>query len=335
MAKIVLTGIGHSVPPHLISNEFFETLDIESSSEWVKERTGIESRYSVLPEEIIRRLRSGDLEKSDLWKEKLATPLAEMTDGAWEQACNMTGNAAFSPDFLICGTSVPDFFIPANASKIAQKLCLSSLSFDVNTACSSFVTNLAVARGMLSQGEYRSAAIFNVERYTTQLDFRDKKTCVLFGDGASCALLQQTDGSHGLELVDVVLHSDPAGSDHVQIPIHDTFSQNGAAVQKFAIGKTVQVVSEIMDRNRLSSGDLRFFIGHQANLRMLQATIKKLGLSPEQHLYNVTTHGNQGAAGAPSVLAQNWKRYVPGDYIVVAVVGSGLTWGAALFRRGV
>lgn len=330
--RIVITGLGHQVSDHLISNDFFETLDIDSSSEWVKERTGIESRYSVLSPELIRQLRTGALDKSDLWKRNLVTSLADMAVVPWKQACERNGAVGFSPDLTICGTSVPDFFIPAHASKIAHKLGLGGVSFDVNSACSSFVSNLAVSRAMLLQDNYFRAAIFNVERYSTQLNFRDRGTCVLFGDGASCALLQRTNCLPGLQIVDVILHSDPSGCDHVQIPVFDTFSQQGASVQKFAIGKTAQVTSEIMDRNGLQSKDIAYFIGHQANLRMLQATTKKLGFTPEQHLYNVDTHGNQGAAGAPSVLSQNWERFRPGDYVVVTVVGSGLTWGAALLR---
>jgi 3-oxoacyl-[acyl-carrier-protein] synthase-3 len=236
---------------------------------------------------------------------------------------------------LICGTSIPDFYIPANASTIAKKLDLTCVSLDVNSACSSFITDLAAAKGFFSFEEYNSIAIFNPERYMMNLDYSDRKSCVLFGDGSACAILVKTNDTHvqGLELLDIVLHSDPSGADQVIIPADGHFYQNGHAVQKFAISKSYAVTKEILDRNQLSCEKLSYFIGHQANLRMLQSLATKLGLTPEQHLTNVEQFGNQGAAGAPCVLSANWNLFKSGDLILVAVVGSGLTWGAALFRK--
>ena len=156
---------------------------------------------------------------------------------------------------------------------------------------------------------------------------------MLFGDSAASCLLETAPDVQGLELLDTIVHSAPSGFEHVRLPDGGTFGQNGAAVQKFAVTKTVAVTVEILARNNVPREELGYFIGHQANFRMLTSCIEKNGLTHSQHLFNVDTKGNQGATGAATVLSTHWDRYTPGQLIVVAVVGSGLTWGAALFRR--
>ena len=244
------------------------------------------------------------------------------------------GGRTVSPvDQVIAGTSVPDWDIPANACAIAAGIGLECAAFDVNSACSTFVVDLHVARGLLTNEMARTVAVFNPERYTTRLDYTDRASCVLFGDSASAAILETASDAEGLELVDTVVHSSPAGFEHVKIPDSGCFSQNGHAVQKFAVTRTVQVFHEIVERNGLSQSDVAYFIGHQANYRMLTSACQKNGINESQHLFNVDVRGNQGAAGASSVLSSNWERFRSGDHVVVAVVGSGLTWGAALLRR--
>lgn len=335
-SKILLVATGHMHPEHAISNQFFESLDIESAADWVHERTGIKNRFSVLPSDTIRKLRYKETSISKLREENALPSLAEMTEKPWQMAIERSPHKTQLPiDLVICGTSVPDFNIPAQASLIAKHLNIQATSFDVNSACSSFVTDLSVARSMLlSDPSLTTAAIFNPERYTLAMDFSDRKSCVLFGDGAACSILTKSSANSlkGLELLDIVLHSDPSGANHVIIPVDGHFFQNGSTVQKFAISKTLSVTHEILERNHLSASDLKFFIGHQANLRMLQSVAEKLGLSESQHLHNVEQFGNQGAAGAPCVLSTHWEKFKKGDYIVISVVGSGLTWGSALLR---
>lgn len=331
--KIVITGMGHYVPPHRIPNSFFDSLGIDSSGEWIADRTGIEARFSVLTEADIRNLRNRITTVALMSKEGRLMTLAEMGKKAWESALEGYHADTFNPELAICGTSVPDYEIPANAAAIAGTLGLSATSFDVNSACSSFVVDLEVACSLLAQKAYATATIFNVERYSLRLNFNDRNTCVLFGDGASCAFLETGDDLEGLEVIDVIVRSDPKGFDLVKIPTFDFFSQKGSAVQRFAIERTCEITLELLKRNHLTTSDVAYFAGHQANLRMLQSAATRLGVTPAQHLYNVNTHGNQGAVGAPSVLATHWDRFNTGDYVVVAVVGSGLTWGSALLRR--
>ncbi|MFK7827133.1 MAG: 3-oxoacyl-ACP synthase III family protein [Oligoflexales bacterium] len=330
---VVIVGMGHEHPPYKIDNYFFESLDIDSSAQWVEDRTGISSRYSVLSPELIRKVRFGHVNVAELRKQGLVPGIDSMVEGPWNLALSRSGFSDSAIDLLICGTSIPDYLIPANANVIAAKLNLSCTAFDAQSACSSFVTNLSIAKGLMRDGASNCVGIFNAERYSTCLDFSDRRSCVLFGDGAACALVSKGMTSPGLEVEDVILHSDPSGFDAVTIPIGGVFKQNGARVQKFAVSKTCEIVDEIMTRNSLSAADIQYFIGHQANFRMLLSASTRLGFTESQHLYNVDTHGNQGAAGAPIVLSSNWERFQLGDRIVLAVVGSGLTWGAALLKR--
>lgn len=330
---IVVTGLGHWVPDHVIDNDFFDSLDIGSSASWIEDRVGIKQRRSVLPASIILALRRGELAREELARTNALLPLAKMCVEPWAKAHAQAqlGMRGLSVDHVLCGTSVPDYAIPANACAIAAELGISAAAFDVNSACSSFVVNLHAARGLLSSGMAERIAIFNPERYSTRMDFADRSASVLFGDGATCAIVERGIG-HGLQVVDTVVHSDPTGYRHVLIPDGGLFSQNGHAVQKFAVTRTVQVAREILERHALVADDVRFFIGHQANLRMLVSACDKLGIKPEQHAHNVERFGNQGAAGAPSVLTEIYSQIQPGDRILIAVVGSGLTWGAALLQ---
>jgi 3-oxoacyl-[acyl-carrier-protein] synthase-3 len=336
--------MGHWFPDTVLTNQFYQDLDIGSASDWIADRVGILERRSVLSLHDIVALRRGEITRTQLIAEGRLMPMADMAHEPWRLALErsqVSGSHALDPDLVISGSSVPDWDIPANACAIAHKLKIECAGFDVNSACSSFAVNLHVARALMQGGMHRTTAIFNIERYTTRIDYRDRASCVLFGDSAAAALLTVVDQTSsnkslphgGLELIDTVVHSSPAGAPHVKLPDGDVFSQNGSAVQKFAVTKTVSVAREIMERNNLTESDVQYFIGHQANKRMLASAAEKLGLSPEQHLFNVDYFGNQGGSGAPTVLSTHWDRFHAGDHIVVAVVGSGLTWGAALFRK--
>jgi 3-oxoacyl-[acyl-carrier-protein] synthase-3 len=341
----MIQALGHNFPETVIGNAFFDQLAIDSAADWILDRIGIRQRCSVLSEEDILALRTGQLTRDDLVKAGRIQTLGSLAEPAWnllKERAKELGHQ-IQPDLVIAGTSVPDWDIPANACAIASHLGLDCASFDVNSACSSFVVNLHVARSLIRSGAHLQVGIFNAERYSTRLNYSDRSSCVLFGDGAAAALVQNMEGwtpgppavsggIRGFEVLDTVVHSNPSGHRHVVIPDGGTFSQNGAVVQKFAVTKTVAVTLELLEKNRFQVGDLSYFVGHQANLRMLTSVADKLHLKTEQHLYNVDQYGNQGGAGAPAVLSLNWKVFKPGDLVAVSVVGSGLTWGCALLR---
>ncbi len=334
LADTYILSLGHFHPKTVLKNSFFDDLDIGSSSDWIEERTGIVARRTVLEPESIFALSRGHATLGQLRAEGKVTTIAELSEAAWvllrERYPDLDPN---SIEALICGTSIPDFDIPANASTIAARLGLSCLSFDVNSACSSFVTDLHVARNLIRAGAHNTIAIVNPERYSLRCDYTDKNSCVLFGDGCSAALLSSTPRPGALKLLDTFVASDPSGYDLVKVPDAGTFSQNGKAVQKFAITRTIEATETILTRNGLTPKDVRYFTGHQANLRMISSAAERLGITEDRHLHNVQELGNQGAAGAPSVLSMHWDTFQTGDLIVMAVVGSGLTWGSALFQR--
>lgn len=334
LATSYIHSMGHFHPPTRLPNSFFDELDIGSQGDWVEERTGIRERRSVLSREDILALASGRVSLADLRALGRVMPIAEMAEPTW--ALLRERYPELDPqqiEALICGTSVPDFDIPANGSTIAARLGLRCLSFDANSACSSFVLDLHLARSLIASGAHKKIAIFNPERYSLRVDFRDRNSCVLFGDGCSAALVSSTPRPGSLKVLDTLIVSDPSGCDLVKIPDGELFSQNGKAVQKFAISKTIEATEAILERNHLSPSDVSYFTGHQANLRMVTSAADRLGLSAERHLHNVAMLGNQGSAGAPAVLSMNWDLFKTGDLIVLAVVGSGLTWGSALLQK--
>ncbi len=328
----VITGMGHYFPSTRLTNQFYEGLDIGTSAMWIEERVGILERRTVLALEDVTKLRRGETTLAELRQHGRILPIGEMCREPWAMAKNRTGDFYADPNVVIAGTSVPDWDIPANACSIAATLGLETTAFDVNSACSSFVVDLHVARGLLGNGQATDVAIFNAERYSTRVNFSDRASSVLFGDGAAATLVSTRPGAKGLAVRDTVVISSPAGNQHVKLPDGDFFSQNGAAVQKFAVTKTVAVTQEIMQRQNLKPSDITYFVAHQANYRMLMSAVEKLGFSPEKHLCNVQHYGNQGGAGAPNVLSMNWDKYKVGDLIAVAVVGSGLTWAGALLE---
>ncbi len=333
-ANLYLVSLGHYHPRTELKNSFFDELDIGSSQEWIEERTGITARRTVLDRSDVTALSRGEKTLEQLRSEGKVLSIAAMSEQAWtllrERYPDLDQN---SIEALICGTSIPDFDIPANASTIAAQLGLNCLAFDVNSACSSFVTDLHVARGLIASGLHNTIAVVNPERYSLRVDYRDKNSCVLFGDGCSAALLSTSPRPGALKVLDTYVCSDPSGYDLVKVPDSGHFSQNGKAVQKFAISRTIEATEILLQRNGLTPSDIHYFTGHQANLRMISSAAERLGITEDRHLHNVESLGNQGAAGAPSVLSMHWDKFRPGEIIAMAVVGSGLTWGSALFQR--
>ena len=332
MQDVYIESMGHYHPKTVLDNDFIDQLDIGSDANWVSERTGIESRRSVLEESAIIAIKEGRSTLEKLREAGDVPTIADIAVPAWQKLTERGTNLS-SPDLIICGTSVPDYDIPANACTIASALSMKCAAFDANSACSSFVVNLHLAKGLLQSNCHGSIAVFNPERYSLRIDFNDRNSCILFGDGSSAALVSTKKKAGSLRLIDTVIASDPEGYDLVKIPDGGFFSQSGRAVQKFAITRTIEVTRAILDRNKLHAEDVQFFTGHQANLRMVMSASDRLGFAPEKHLFNVDQFGNQGAAGAPAVLSMNWDRLKTGDKLVMAVVGSGLTWGAALFEK--
>jgi 3-oxoacyl-[acyl-carrier-protein] synthase-3 len=321
--------MGTMTPEFELDNHFLESLDIGTTADWIEERTGIKSRQSALSLDQIRALRSGERDPIELINSGASPTLASLAKMAF---ANSPMHQRKTWDLILCGTSNADFEIPAAACAIAGELELEGPCFDVNSACSSFPVDLHVARAFIKSEIHRDILVFNVDRYTSRVDYSDRSNCILFGDGAAVSWISASKPENGFEIIDSTVESDSSGYKLVSVPMYGTFQQNGSAVQKFAITRTVEATRKILLKNQIPV-DSTWFVGHQANHRMLTSAAEKIGIPASRHLHNVQRRGNQGGAGAPSSLAEAWHLIPSGDHLVVTAVGSGLTWASCLLKK--
>ena len=241
-------------------------------------------------------------------------------------AIERAGLAPSDVGMVIAGGCSPDNCIPAEAARIANALGLMVPAFDLQAACSTFGAQVHMLDQMgPALPEY--VLIVQPENATRVVDFSDRSVAVLFGDASSAAVLSTKIPSRA-RVVSSVFGSDPSGCDQVGIPRLGYFYQAGAVVQKFAIKKMTALLQEIEQRLDPARRERLVYIGHQANLTMLESVCRRAGIPKERHFSNIVQFGNQCAAGAPAVLSQSWERFRPGDVAAVVVVGSGLSWSS-------
>src|SRR5262249_24811739 len=225
---------------------------------------------------------------------------------------------------------------PWTASYIANKLRLRSSAFDVNAACSGFVYGLAVARGLMHAQLHDRVALCTAEKYTRVIDPADRANSIFWGDGAGAVVLHPDLPVVGIEIVDITLASCNEGADLVRVPVGGNFEMRGRAVKEIAFRGMVDSATDTLARHRLTTADLRAFVCHQANMRMIDALAERLGVDPRQHWPNVELFGNQGAAGVLSAFCAGVKRHAEelrdGDLFLLTVYGAGFTGGSVLLR---
>lgn len=320
---LYLHGTGHFHPENEIDNAFLESLDIGTNHAWIVERVGIESRRTVLPLDYLRTTRNRDLRAAP---EAALYTNAETGRRAALMAIERAGIRPSDVGMVIAGGCSPDTCIPAEASRIARALGIAAPAFDLHAACSTFGAHLHfVDRLGPSAPDY--VLVVQPENTTRVVDFSDRSTAVLFGDATSAAVVSTRVPARA-RVVRTTFDTDPSGCDEVTIPRTGYFRQNGSAVQKFAIKKMSSLLRSIEDFVGPERKDRVLYVGHQANLTMLESVCRRAGIPPERHLHNIVRFGNQCAAGAPSVLSQSWDRFRPGDVAAVVVVGSGLSWSS-------
>jgi 3-oxoacyl-[acyl-carrier-protein] synthase-3 len=320
-----LVSIGHFHPPTVVDNAFLTSLDIGVDPNWVLERVGIRERRTVLPLDYIRETRNRDPRAS---AEASMFSDAQTGTKAAEHALSRAGLSAKDIGMVVAGGCSPQLSIPAQACLTAAELQIECPAFDVNSACSSFAAQLHLLSSMRPETLPDYILVVNVENTTRTVNYDDRRTAVLWGDCSSAAIVSpRAPGRASIKAT--VLHSDPSGWKHVVIPAGGHFQQDGQAVQGFAIRKTISTFAELAAG--LPKESQPAFIGHQANALMLDGVCRRAEIPPERHFFNVDRFGNCGAAGAPSVLSQNWEKMTSG-YLSLVVVGSGLTWGGALFH---
>ncbi|MFW6011568.1 MAG: 3-oxoacyl-ACP synthase III family protein [Desulfosalsimonas sp.] len=324
---LYLHGLGHFHPENIITNRFISELDIGSDEQWIMERVGIEERRTSLPLEYIRTTKNRN--PGEAYEASIHSR-AEAGAEAAHMALKRAGLDCSDIGMVVSGTSTPHYTIPAEAAIIAAELGIEAPCVDINAACSTFVIQLAHINAMDPARTPEFILVLNPENYTHAVDYSDRRVAPLFGDGTSAAVVSATEPSK-MRLEGFEYGSSPRGWDKVKIPSCGHFCQDGSYVQRFAIRRATEGVRRLQAEYPQDVGKFKF-VGHQANLMMLETVCRRCDIPQARHLHNVTMFGNTGSSSAPSVLSQNWDRLCPGDAVAVAVVGSGLTWGNTLIR---
>lgn len=328
-----LHSLGHFHPSNVIDNAFLEALGIDTNDQWIMERVGIRTRHTVLPLDYIRTTRNKD--------PRAAIEAATMSNaktGA-EAAKLALARAGLSPKdigMVLAGGCSPDECIPAESNRIAAELNIDAPCVDVSAACSSFCAQLWFLDAMKPERLPEYVLLVSPENSTRVVDYSDRSACVLWGDASSAAVISlKTPGRW--KVLKTFLGGDPAGADKVVVPRLGHFAQQGPAVQAFGVRRGSETYTTLLEAWKASApgrdANNLTFIGHQANLRMLEAIVRRCDIPAEQHVFNVDRRGNTGAAGAPSVLSERWDDAALGNGVSLTVVGSGLTWAGALLER--
>lgn len=324
---LALHGLGHFHPENEITNGFLAELDIGTSEQWIMERVGIRSRRTVLALDYIRETRNRDIR---CVREASLYSNAEMGRRAAEMAIRRAGISKTDIRMVIAGSSAADTTSPAEACNVARALELEVPAFDINSACSSFAAQLYLLSCMQPDKLPPFVLVVVPEALTRTVDYTDRSAAVLWGDGAAAAVLSTRHRGRA-SILGNTLDSSPAGNNKVTVPRAGHFRQDGRAVQMFAIKKTRECLHALKAAYQ-TSGRTLHFVGHQANLRMLEAVCRQCDIPPEQHHTNVEWFGNTAAASTPAVISMVWDRWTPTDDIAVVGVGAGLTWSSFLLR---
>ena len=318
--RSILAGVGAYLPARAVSNDELART-VETTDEWIRERTGIRQRYIAAPHETA----------------------AFMGTAAARAALADAGAVAGEVDAIILATSTPDQAFPATALRVQAALGVTKgFGFDIAAACAGFIYALSVADSMLRTGQARGALVIGSEVYSRILNWQDRGTCVLFGDGAGAVFLRAGEGGqfdrgilsthlHAQGTLGDILYVDGAVGRHDR-PGH--LVMNGREVFRHAVVRLAEAVEEALAANGLTQRDIDWLVPHQANLRIIDAMGRKLGLPPERVVITVDRHANTSAASVPLALADARKdgRIRTGDLVLMEALGGGLTWGSALVR---
>jgi 3-oxoacyl-[acyl-carrier-protein] synthase III len=320
-----LHGMGHFHPPTVIDNAFLESLDIGTSEEWIMERVGIRTRRTVLPLDYLAETHNVD---PTLGRSLSTHTHTQTAAAAAEMALERAGLTPGDIGLVISGTSSNEVITPSEACTIAAHLGIDAPSFDINSACTTLSAQLHFLASMKPESQPEFILLCLPETATAAIDYRDRAAAVLFGDVSTAAVVSLVNPAP-VKVTATAFHTRPAKWKRVSLLTGGHFSQEGRPMQKFAVKHTCLAYRELA--SHLGEGDRPpFFIAQQASLPLLESVCNLLDITEEQHLHNAAEYGSCGAAGAPSVLSQNWNRFRPGDRILVATAGAGLAWGGFL-----
>jgi 3-oxoacyl-[acyl-carrier-protein] synthase-3 len=316
--RAAITGVHGYVPPDVLTNAELARM-VDTSDEWIVERTGIKERHI---------LKGKGLGTSHMGAEAVRGLLKK------------TNTAPGDVDLLICATTTPDFVFPSTANLICDMVDIRNIgSFDVQAACSGFVYALTIAAQFIAGGVYRKIVVVGADKMSAIIDYTDRATCVIFGDGAGAVLLEPNK-KYGI--IDTLISSDGAGAKHLHQkaggsrmpPTAETVAkrlhyvhQEGAAVYKYAVARMAEVAAELMRRNRLTKDSIDWLVPHQANKRIIEATAERMGLPSERVMVTINKYGNTTAATIPLCLWDYESKLKAGDRLLLAAFGGGFTWG--------
>lgn len=328
MSKVnaCITGIAGYVPDYILTNKELENL-VETSDEWILSRTGIKER----------RILKG---------EGLGT--SHMAEKAVKDLLAKTNTDPSEIDLLICCTTTPDYVFPATGNIISDMCGLkNAFSYDMNAACSGFLFGLVTGSQYIESGKFKKVIVVGADKMSAIVNYKDRNTCILFGDGAGAVLLEPN--FEGFGVVDSVLKTDGSGAQYLIMKgggsrhpatIESVMNsehyahQEGATVFKFAVKNMSDVAAEIMERNQLTGDNVQWLVPHQANKRIINATAERMNVGPEKVMINIERYGNTTSATIPLVLWDYEKQLKKGDNLVLAAFGGGFTWGSVYLKWG-
>ncbi len=326
MGKITaaITGVGSYLPDYILTNEELSTM-VDTSDEWIMTRIGIKTRHILKGE---------------------ALGTSYMGGFAVQNLLEKTGVDPLSIDLVICATVTPDMLFPSTANLIAyQAGCTNAFAYDISAACSGFLFALTTGSKFIESGAAKRVIVIGADKMSSIVDYTDRNTCPIFGDGAAAVLLEPNEDGFGL--LDHDLHSDGSGALHLfmkaggsRYPASEetvrnnwhTITQDGPSVFKAAVSNMADVAVKVMERNNLTSEDIAYLVPHQANLRIIDATAHRMGLEAEKCMINIDRTGNTTAATIPLCLNDYESKLRKGDNLILASFGGGYTWGAAYVK---
>jgi len=319
-----ITAIGGYVPDYILTNAELEKL-VDTTDEWITTRTGIKER----------RILKGE-----------GKATSDMAAEAVKELCQRRGISPEEIELVIVATVTPDMPFPSTANITCDKLgAKNAWGFDLSAACSGFLYALSTGASFIESGKHKKVVVVGADKMSAIMNYKDRATCIIFGDGAGAVLLEPTEEELGV--MDSVLKSDgsgrnflyqmaggslmPASHETVDNGTHYVF-QEGKTVFKFAVTNMADVSAEIMERNNLKSEDIAWLVPHQANLRIISATSERMGLPDEKVMINIQKYGNTTAGTIPLCLWDYEKQLKKGDNLVLAAFGGGFTWGATYIK---
>ncbi|MDW7692362.1 beta-ketoacyl-ACP synthase III [Flammeovirgaceae bacterium SG7u.111] len=319
-----ITAVHGWVPPYILDNKELEQL-VDTNDEWIRTRTGIKER----------RILKGEGQGTSV-----------MATKAVEGLCEKRGIDPKEIDAIICATITPDMPFPSTANLVCENVgAENALSFDLSAACSGFIYALETGANFIRSGNYSKVVIIGADKMSSIVNYEDRATCILFGDGAAAVLLEPN--NEGLGVMDAILKTDGSGAEMLNMkaggsarPItpeilaakEHYFYQDGKHVFKYAVTNMADAAADIMERNKLTGDDVAYLVPHQANRRIIEATAKRMGVSMDKVTMNIERYGNTTAATVPLCLWDFEKDFKKGDNLVLAAFGGGFTWGSIYLK---